>query len=277
LCIQQNHNETLYSASSKDNKAATIAGGIIGGVLGLLLIIAVIFFSLRKCRRGARNDVLYGPVAPRGSSPGEVQAREIPPIRTVTPLLWPQDLPHASNESLAPVPDDGRGIVGSSNGEVVTNPFKPTPSTHKLVDVDSVRSSRNSRVSNPFEDTADSYLAGYPRHASFDAAGLESGTLRDGQNGGGTTFSPATVSMMAQAQANHGRHLSNASTDCLYPVLEPNSPMRRVSVRSELSYATLDPERVANLHAQQPLTRHSSTSSTSSSSMNVSSLNQVLG
>jgi hypothetical protein len=228
--------------------------------LGLFLIIAAILFFLRRRRRSPRNYVLGGPVVPRGSLPGEILTRELPPIRAVTPMLWPQSLPFASNRSLAPVSDAGRGIVGSSNGEVATNPFTPTPPTHKLVDVESVRSSRNSRVSNPFEDNANSYLAEYPSHSSF-----------------GAVFSLAVANMVAPAQANHGRNLSNASTDCPYPVLEPNSPRRRISVRSELSYATLNPERVVNPQVQQPLTRYPSISSISSGSVNVSLLNPVSG
>ncbi|XP_006453945.1 hypothetical protein AGABI2DRAFT_189269 [Agaricus bisporus var. bisporus H97] len=231
-----------------------------------LLILTAIFVFLRRRRRREENIMPYSPVETR-RSPGGVLTHELPPMRTVTPLIWPQHQSRASIESTVSVHDAGRQPVGSSNSEVVTNPFEPVPTAHRLVDVASVRSSRNSFPSNPFEDNANTFIAGYQKQGSLGTADMVSGSRREGENSVVTASSSATV--MGYAQANHNRHLSYASTDCPYPVLEPTSPARHISIKSGLSYATIDPERAAKLQAQPQLARYSAISSTSSSGINV--------
>lgn len=266
------------------NNAATVAGGVVSGVLGLLLILAAAFCFLRIRRRRTRNvvDVVYSPIEPSGSpSDVEGQTRQLPPIRTITPLAWPIDLsrpPHLPETSAR----DADNAGPSRPVEIVSNPFEPvafTSSSHKLVDVASVKSSRSlhSDDGNPFEDGANQYWSRDSGDSSLDAAYPESEMLHiDG--GLGRSSSTTVTEQRAQidheqkAQVDHARHLSMTS-DCPYPVLEPDSQERPrhlsvKSMKSGLSYATLDPDWVKRMQDQH-LSRTSS-ASTSSSVVNVS-------
>ncbi len=248
------HLSTLETKS----KVGTIVGGVISGVLGLLLILVAVFCFLRK-RRRARSDsdhVPYSPVEPR-ESPDTVdteEVRQLPPIRTITPLAWPV------NTSRTPTPhadttDDDIGdarqlpAVGGSN-----NPFR-TPSngssSTKLVDAPSVRLSRSlhSDESNLLGVHNNQYWSRASSGSSLDAAYPESEML-----GHDRTSSTTTAEMVPTDNLS-------AISHCPYPVLEPDAEKlpRHLSVKSELSYATLTPEQMKRM--ENRLSRTSSSSS----------------
>lgn len=239
---------------------------MISGILGFLLILVAIICFLRRRKRANRNgvDMPYSPID-RAAYPqeleGQLETHQLPPIRTTTPLTWPVHPSPPSEPPNTSANNDVGDAKPMQGAEPTSNPFEDvhTTSTIKLVDVASVKSSTSlqSDGGNPFEDNANQYWSRDSGGSCFDAAYPESEMLHMDDNP--DRASSTTVTEQG-ARTNHLKSLSMTS-DCPYPVLEPDTqqPFRNMSMKSGLSYATLDPERVKQL--QDQLSRASSTSS----------------
>ncbi|KXN85724.1 hypothetical protein AN958_10907 [Leucoagaricus sp. SymC.cos] len=237
-------------AETKHNNTPTIIGGVISGILGLVIILIAILCFLRRRKRMSRNavEVPYSPIEPSSSPPvnGQTETRQLPTIRTITPLNWPLDSSHSqSSDALDASVSTAVAPAPSQIAEPASNPFSdPThvAAATRLIDVSSSGSSRNSRqdIDNPFEDTNNQYWARPSTTSPFDAAYPESEMLH---GDGNPTLLPTVTE--EKTPTGHARYLS-VTSDCPYPVLEPDTlqrpPSRYYSIRSGLSYATLEPD-----------------------------------
>ncbi|KAJ3566126.1 hypothetical protein NP233_g7195 [Leucocoprinus birnbaumii] len=253
-----------------------IVGGVVSGVAGLALILAAIFCFLRRRRRASapRNvEVPYSPIDPESSPPfnahadpfnahtDHLETRQLPPLRTITPLALPLRVSLSSDRSHTS-DSDGNAASGPSqiSDPAPSNPFSDPPSfdasTTILVDLASRNPSRNAQfdAQNPFEDPENQYWVRNTAQSPFDAALTESEMFHvEPERSTSTTLAEKLPPI------NHDRALSMTS-DCPYPVMQPDTqdtpdspdaydvrehhkPSRYLSVKSEksgLSYATLE-------------------------------------
>src|SRR6267154_1892188 len=86
-----------HRSVTSQNKTRTIVGGVISGLLGLFIVFVAVFCFLRrrKSRQNISSEVPYSPIEPNNSP--QLDTRQLPLIRTITPLVWPPRLSQNSD------------------------------------------------------------------------------------------------------------------------------------------------------------------------------------